>query len=298
MEWFYAQSDERFGPYGDAEFAQLVANGNVNASTLVWHEGLANWQAYCELVAPAGLSQSSQSASAVATVANDQVGHFAYCAQCDRYTNTQEMVAYENSWVCPDCKDLFFQRIREGISPLQTPHRMFRYAGFWIRFVAAFIDGLALGVVNCAINGIAGQGPFSGGAYGHASGSLGQTVALSVIGLAMWAAYETWLIGAYGATLGKMALGLRVVRPDGQKVSYGRAFGRYRGKRWFLIIAEMISWVYLANLEHGDLEAVQRFMVFMFVFIGVGLIGYVIAGFTEQKKALHDMICGTRVVHK
>ena len=78
-------------------------------------------------------------------------------------------------------------------------------------------------------------------------------------------ATETWLIGKYGATLGKMACGIRVVRPDGSPVTYLRAFGRY----W----AKFLSGIML-------------------------LIGYIIAAFDAEKRALHDHICDTRVVYK
>jgi uncharacterized RDD family membrane protein YckC len=60
-----------------------------------------------------------------------------------------------------------------------------------------------------------------------------------------------------------MALGLKVVRPDGGPITAGRAAGRY--------FAKMISGMIL-------------------------MIGYIIAGFDSQKRALHDMICDTRVI--
>jgi len=81
------------------------------------------------------------------------------------------------------------------------------------------------------------------------------------IGIAM--AYEIVLIGKYGATLGKRACKIHVVTADGGKVSYGRAAGRY-----------------FAKLLSGF----------------TCLIGYIIAFFDEEKRALHDRICNTRVV--
>jgi uncharacterized RDD family membrane protein YckC len=60
-----------------------------------------------------------------------------------------------------------------------------------------------------------------------------------------------------------MALDLKVVRSDGGPVSLGRAVGRY--------FAKILSGVIL-------------------------LIGYIMAGFDAQKRALHDMLCDTRVI--
>ena len=74
--------------------------------------------------------------------------------------------------------------------------------------------------------------------------------------------YEGILVGKYGATLGKMALKIKVVTADGGRVSYPRAFGRY--------FAKMLS----------------SFTC---------LIGFIIAAFDNpQRRALHDYICNTR----
>ena len=78
--------------------------------------------------------------------------------------------------------------------------------------------------------------------------------------------YETLMVGRYGATLGKMAVKIKVVVADGARVSYARAFGRYFAK----ILSSFTC-----------------------------LIGFIIAGFDNpQKRALHDYICNTRVVYK
>ena len=60
-----------------------------------------------------------------------------------------------------------------------------------------------------------------------------------------------------------MALGLKLVRADGASLTVGRIIGRF--------FAEMLSWIIL-------------------------FIGYIMAGFDEQKRALHDRICDTRVI--
>ena len=67
------------------------------------------------------------------------------------------------------------------------------------------------------------------------------------------------------ATFGKMALGLKVTDLNGNRISFGQAVGRN--------LAKYISLVTL-------------------------LIGYIMAGFTERKQALHDMIASTLVFKK
>jgi uncharacterized RDD family membrane protein YckC len=84
-------------------------------------------------------------------------------------------------------------------------------AGFWRRFAAAFIDGLAVGIASGILKGIFGNGPGSG------------------LGLVLSAVYFTAFIGAErGQTLGQMALGIRVLGLDnGASIGYGRAFVRW-----------------------------------------------------------------------
>jgi len=75
----------------------------------------------------------------------------------------------------------------------------------------------------------------------------------------------TYFLGKFSATPGKMALGLKVLRADGEMITYPRALGRF--------FAEFLSSVILA-------------------------IGYIMAAFDEEKRALHDRICDTRVVRR
>ena len=69
-----------------------------------------------------------------------------------------------------------------------------------------------------------------------------------------------------GATLGKRALSLRVVKSDGTRLTFGRATGRFFAKAFITGL----------NPRFG--------------------IGYIMAGFTDRKRALHDMIADTVVV--
>lgn len=83
--------------------------------------------------------------------------------------------------------------------------------------------------------------------------------------LVIAATYEIVLTATRGGTLGKHALGLRIVTAEGQRIGWSRATGRY--------FAQAIT-----GFTFG--------------------IGYVIAAFDAEKRTLHDHICGTRVVRK
>jgi len=81
----------------------------------------------------------------------------------------------------------------------------------------------------------------------------------------VWLYFAMMESSVYQATLGKMALGLQVTDRQGNRIGFARASGRFFGK----IVSGMIL-----------------------------LIGYMMAGWTERKQALHDMLADTLVVRK
>ena len=42
--WFYAFEGQQHGPYPEIQLRELIGRGNISADTLVWTEGMANWQ--------------------------------------------------------------------------------------------------------------------------------------------------------------------------------------------------------------------------------------------------------------
>ena len=172
------------------------------------------------------------------------------CSQCGMVYFDDELIQFGDALVCGKCKPLFVQKLKEGV----TVAGEMVYAGFWIRFGADFIDGLILGVV--------------GFLFGFVGALIGGRTAGAFLNIFSWVlglVYTTYFLGAYSATPGKMACGLKVVRPDGEKISYTRGCGRF--------FAELVS-----SLTLG--------------------IGYIMAAFDEERRALHDRICDTRVVAK
>jgi uncharacterized RDD family membrane protein YckC len=167
------------------------------------------------------------------------------------------VIRYGGLWVCATCKPAFVQRLKEGAAMPGTVE----YAGFWIRFGAKFVDGLIMRFVGTIV-GMSLAVAFSGMAKSNP-----KLVVALIYGVAFVVdlLYRTILVGAFGATLGKMAVKIRIVNADGSKVSYAKALARS--------LAEMLSLLTL-------------------------LIGYLMAGFDDEKRALHDRICGTRVIKK
>jgi uncharacterized RDD family membrane protein YckC len=178
-----------------------------------------------------------------------------FCSECGRPWPAEDLARFGDRLICADCKNIFTQKLREGVAPAVT----FVYGGFWIRFVAILIDGIILFLAQTVVR-IALLPRVTSFSMDVVLAAAGISY---LVGLVLGSTYEAFFVSRLGATPGKMALGLKVVRPDGGPVSLGRAYGRYFGK----ILSGMI--------------------------LGIG---YIIAGFDAQKRALHDLICDTRVI--
>ena len=254
MQWYYADNQQSIGPVEDEAFKTLVQDGKIKMDTLVWHEGMPQWDKYGTVVPNAALTTQVRSAVNLGT---------ANCAQCGQSCRINQMVEFQGTRICADCKPKFFQRVQEGG---ELPSMM-HYAGFWIRLCAKFIDGLILGVVNFLISmamGVAGATVADSTSQPESLGAvMGVQGILIVVQIAIGVAFYVFFVGKFGATPGKMALRLRIVRASGERVSYGRACGRY--------FAEMLSAIILN-------------------------IGYLMAAWDEEKRALHDRVCDTRVI--
>ena len=270
MDWYYVDTGKQAGPVSDAEFEQLVASGKIQSNTLIWREGMANWLAYghvnpnrattapaIEPPPPALGSVSSATAPGVTT------GGDVVCVQCNRIVPRDQTIQYGTAYVCAECKPTFVQKLKEGaVTP--TYLGAMDYAGFWIRFGAKIIDGLVMTVVLGIPAFLLIMASMKNAAPGRApTFMIGLQVLVQLAYFVMLVGYNTILQGKYGATLGKMACGLKVVAPDGTPISYGRAFGR----AWAEILSGMIC----------D-------------------IGYIIAAFDIEKRSLHDHIANTRVI--
>ena len=152
------------------------------------------------------------------------------------------------------------------------------YAGFWLRFLAFLIDNVVMGIafvlILIPLIFLTGLGGFIGTI--HPDEDFNDVGIFMLIGLIFLAATVslvfTWLYHAlmesseWQATVGKKVLGLVVTDMAGQRVSFWRATARHFAK----IITNMVP----------------------------AFIGYIMAGFTEKKQALHDMLAGCLVLRR
>ena len=152
------------------------------------------------------------------------------------------------------------------------------YGGFWLRFLAYLLDGAVIMIGVCVVAAplvfLTGLGAFLSQIHPEEDwNESGVWVLIAVFFLFVTASLViTWLYHAlmessgWQATVGKKALGLVVTDMEGRRVTFWHATGRHFAK----IVTNMVPL----------------------------LIGYILAGFTEKKQALHDMIAGCLILHR
>lgn len=216
MQWYYAEDGAQKGPVEEPVLEQLIAAGTVRGDTLVWQEGMANWERCDKVRGPMP-----------PPVASVPAGEAKYCSKCGNGYDPAFLVAFGEHLICANCKPAFLQSLREG---QQTFHGK-QYGGFWIRFGARIIDGILLGIVTSILQfgsfALFGLDPkrMSDPSDIWAIASL--VLVLVVAITAVHCAYEVYFLTTKGATPGKMMLNLKVIRSDGGPISAGRATGRY-----------------------------------------------------------------------
>jgi uncharacterized RDD family membrane protein YckC len=179
------------------------------------------------------------------------------CKRCEKSFCRNCVVALRGQYYCARCKADQVRDIQSG-----TEAGVLELATVGRRFGAQWVDGLLVGLVFL---------PFYIFLFMGAAGSatppdlgLGTTALLTIGGAAAVFLYEGLMLSSRGQTLGKMAVGIKVVTPEGQDVGTGQAWSR----------------------------ALVR-QVFFSYFALVNILPIV---FTKQKTAIHDLAAKTRVV--
>jgi len=149
---------------------------------------------------------------------------------------------------------------------------IYKFAGFWRRFIAFSIDNTIIIMVFSVLSIIAATAYVFGAISSNSDAWLADladpTSSLSImfISCMLYFAtilfYFTYFHGTTGRTPGKMLIGLQVVSTDGAPISFGTAF----------------------------LRAVGYFISFIY------FLGFIWAAFDKKKQGWHDKIAGTVVI--
>ena len=240
MEIWIGRDGERHGPYKEDDVRQWLRSGQVSSRDLAWYEGLADWQPLSVLFPDEATA-----------------------------TPPAPPPAGDNPYAAPSAPLL----------PQMTMAALEDHAGFWKRVGAYILDAIILYIpqliiqkafgVDAAQEQLKQAAANAGGnmqlvlaAQEHFYAAMWPAMLLSiVIGWLYFAICES---SAWQATLGKMALGIRVTDLEGRRISFPRALGRYPAK-------------FLSGLILG--------------------IGFLMVAWTQRKQGLHDMIVGTLVLN-
>jgi len=271
-QWYYVNIDhQRQGPVDADILREKLGRGELNQQTLVWCEGMGEWQPIADVRAQLHAGSGPERLAGDVPVAGHNSDHAG-----------GDDAAVQNSATQPD----------ENASPYAAPASPLSvagetvveggeivHAGFWKRVAANTLDGLIIGTVASVLMvimflimgiGLLGMGRsldrFAANPEALRIGFALMHLLSYLVSFALTATYYIWLHASSSkATLGKMAVGIKVVRMNGERISVARSIGRY-----FAFV--------LSSITMG--------------------IGFIMAGMTRRKQALHDMICDTLVVDK
>jgi uncharacterized RDD family membrane protein YckC/Tfp pilus assembly major pilin PilA len=184
-----------------------------------------------------------------------------FCQYCGKATSP-------DARFCPSCgKDLATSAAGAIAAPPADPYdytfAALLYAGFWKRVAAYILDSLILLIPSLVVWAIFGA--MTAVVDRHASEATFQLSGNLPGILVSWLYYAAMESSAKQATLGKLALGIKVVDTAGNRISFGRASGRFFG----MILSALLF-----------------------------LIGFLMVAFTKRKQGLHDMLAGCLVVNK
>ncbi|MGE8279964.1 MAG: RDD family protein [Stenotrophomonas sp.] len=267
-EWYYADAQrERHGPVDAGTIRDLFRKGELDLTTLVWREGMPQWQALSvaaeelELLVATPASEGIDLRADYTAIADGSAVAAATAAAADRDASP---------YAAPGTVSRDHTRVVHGGEVV--------YAGLWRRFAASIIDSFVTGMLSYVlliplmlVMGVS-MASLSSGSDVASAGVMVTFYTLNyAISILVPALYFGWMYSTSNmASLGKMAVGIKVVRSNGDGLTFWRGFLRY-----------------------------IALMLFTLVTCGLGvLIAGLMVAFTERKQGVHDMICDTLVVDK
>lgn len=261
-EWYYAVGQQRQGPVTGPDIGLLFQRGQLSLDSLVWREGMPAWAALRTVVDELQLQSLATAAEAPSGGIDLREDYAAIDNGTAPLPGTGSLGA--SPYAAPAAEVLG----HAATVPLHGAEVVL--AGFWKRLAAYLIDYAIVTLTSMVLGGIIGM-VFGGvssltGAGMSPSANMTSQLLGGLVGLAFSVAYYGWFHASQGgATPGKLAIGIKVVRSSGERITLARSIGRY--------FATILSGLTL-------------------------LIGYLMAAFTERKQALHDLMCDTIVVDK
>lgn len=291
-QWYYSDYERnRLGPVAASDLAELHRAGQLQPDTLVWQEGMANWRPWREVMQMAlaeaeGRTLPSQQAAPLSAGVNPYAMAEPVAAAATPTVDATPMSAGVNPYAVAEPRPASV----DAHSPYSPPRSVVNgglnqyvtgghvvHAGFLKRLAALFIDSLILLLLVLVMMMVAAVLGIGTGAFGNpdsmASAGLGLGFIALIYGVPIIGQfiYFTWMhASSHQATLGKMAVGIKVTDADGAQLSTGHSLGRFA----------------------------LRFFFYLFSCGLTDLVSAFTSGLTDRKQALHDMAAKTLVVDR
>jgi uncharacterized RDD family membrane protein YckC len=249
-EWHVGRNGQQTGPFTAQQLRQMAASGQLSPTDLLWKDGMPNWVP--------GSSVKGLFAEPVASGPPPSRPSPRPAAPPPRRAIANE------TFDEPDLSGISEPQTYGALRPAASQQTAsFEYADFLPRVGALLLDALFAGLMGCVpaiglalvFMGMAGLSPEDQQAASVLSSCCGQIV-YQVILLIYYVTLET---SAKQGTWGKQIVGIKVTDLHGNRITVGRALGRYFAK-------------ILTGFTCG--------------------IGLLMPLFTEKKQTLHDMIAG------
>ena len=260
-DWYYAEGDSgRQGPVDTGTLIRLRLQGHIGWQALVWREGMAQWQPMQDFEAE--LTHDGASAGPPGPLPPARRTG-ADATRGDRGRLEEQPASAAGPHAPSLARGAAAERAVHGGAVVD--------AGFWKRAAALLIDAFIVLAANYALLIAVAVAleldPMEVFDPQIASSGGSMTMVLAylcypVISLLYYVALES---SSRQATLGKMAIGIKVVNRTGGRISRTHTLGRWA--------SHLLCYVTL-------------------------YIGYLVAAFTERKQGLHDMVAGTCVVDR
>lgn len=324
VNWFYTDKlATQQGPVDGATLLDLNRRGDLRARSLVWREGMPQWTPFRDVAAELFAEEEG-------VVGDEGEGvEIGVCAHSGRVYPLKEMLPYGSALIGPEEKEDFVRRLMEGaaVEIEDATEKRLDYVGFWWRTLAATLDYMVKMIpaslcmvpyyLAAMIAGASAPDPEAGSIEELTGGMTALMIAAYGLGLlgnlALSIFYETWMVGRYQATLGKIIVGAKVVNPDGSRLTYKRAFIRWLAKKplnmvlvWlpstlgFALVVALMAGMAASGGEDGA-TFVFSMLTGLVVYAGLLLLCsavYWMAAFDPEKRTLHDRVSATRVVKK
>jgi uncharacterized RDD family membrane protein YckC len=173
------------------------------------------------------------------------------------------------------------------------------YAGFWPRFCSVWVDFFVVVPIVLLLFWLEGF-------------DKNLAILITIPSTALFSMYHVYFNAHFGGTVGKLAVGIRVAKPDGSRIGWAEAWKRSSVDIGFALLMLCVD-VWALTQVNGEQYSAAAFVErtrllhsyypswFYIVTISQNIWIWsevVVLLFNKRRRALHDFIAGTVVIHK